>query len=174
MLAEMIAATLNINHIGGTNISIAIERTLIQWMRQLFSFPEDNGIGGIVVSGTSLATIICMTVVRKRAVINVKQNGVSQEPQFVAYASTETHNCVVKAFELLELEVCLYLILKVVILFQVLNKLIHSHSTFINGFIVHTMLGCVLIRDVNLFQSIFNTYNAYTYPNQREFLARDL
>jgi hypothetical protein len=33
MLAEMIAATLNINHIGDTHISIAIERTLIQWMR---------------------------------------------------------------------------------------------------------------------------------------------
>jgi hypothetical protein len=141
----------------------------------LFGFPEDNGIGGIVVSGTSLATIICMAVVRKRVVINVKQNGVSQEPQFVAYASTETHNCVVKAFELLELEVCLYLILNVVILFQVLkNKLIHLHSTFINGFIVHTMLGCVLSRDVNLFQSIFNMYNAYTYPNQRGFLAGDL
>ena len=101
MLAEMIVGTLNINHIGGAHISIAIEKRIIQWMRKLFGFPEHDVGGGIIVSGTSLATIICMAVARKRVITNIKQNGLVNIPQLVAYASTETHNCVAKALELL-------------------------------------------------------------------------
>ncbi|CAF1053372.1 unnamed protein product [Didymodactylos carnosus] len=102
VLADMIAATLNTNNGGGTHTASLVERTVVQWMRQLFGFPEAR-TGGILVSGTSMATVISMATARRRALENIRQDGLVGGPQLVAYASTEVHGCVAKAFALLGL-----------------------------------------------------------------------
>jgi len=70
-------------------------------MRQVFGFPQHDTRGGIIVSGTLLATIICMAVTRKRVLHNIREDGYVNQPQLTVYALTETHNCAIKALELL-------------------------------------------------------------------------
>lgn len=102
VLADMISSTLNINACSGTHCAASIEKTVIEWMRQLFGFPEDT-TGGLVTSGTSMATVISMAAARQTALVNVRQDGFADGHKLVGYASTETHGCLVKAFELLGL-----------------------------------------------------------------------
>ena len=82
---------------------VLIERQVIEWMRQLFKFPVETG-GGLIVSGTSMAAVVCLAVARYHALNKVRQEGlVNLGVQLVAYSSTETHVCVAKALELLGL-----------------------------------------------------------------------
>ncbi|CAF1082795.1 unnamed protein product [Rotaria sordida] len=100
ILAEMMVATMNINAGGCTHSAVLVERTVIQWMRQLFGFPKDNN-GGIVVNGTSMASIICMATARRQFLINIRQDGIVNGPQLIVYASKEVHICIGKALEVL-------------------------------------------------------------------------
>ncbi|CAF4602986.1 unnamed protein product [Rotaria sp. Silwood1] len=100
ILAEMIMATMNINAGGGSHSAVFVERIVIQWMRQLFGFPKSDN-GGIVVNGTSMASIICMATARRQFLTNVRQDGIVHGPQLIVYASKEVHMCVSKALELL-------------------------------------------------------------------------
>jgi aromatic-L-amino-acid decarboxylase len=102
IIGDMISATLNINACASTHSAAFVERTIIDWMRQLFSLPE-YGTGGLLVSGTSTATVISMATARQRVLADVRQDGLVNAPQLVAYGSTETHGCIVKALELLGL-----------------------------------------------------------------------
>ncbi len=49
ILAEMIATTLNVNQVSGAHISILIEKTVIQRMRQIFHLPQTDGGVGVVL-----------------------------------------------------------------------------------------------------------------------------
>ncbi|CAF3080849.1 unnamed protein product [Rotaria socialis] len=71
-------------------------------MLQVFGFPEENA-GGLLVSGTSIATIISIATARQRMLVNVRNEGLGNSSNLVAYASTETHGCIIKAFQLLGL-----------------------------------------------------------------------
>ena len=102
VLADMIAATINSNACASSHSGAFVERTVIEWMRQIFNFPQET-TGGLLVSGTSIATIISMAVARQRVLANVREAGLRNGPQLVAYASTEVHVCVIKALELLGL-----------------------------------------------------------------------
>lgn len=100
VLAELIAATLNINTGGCTHSGVFIERVVLQWMREIFRFPTSYP-GGILVSGTSMATIICLATARRKYLIDVRKNGIFNSNRLIIYASTEVHICVTKAAELL-------------------------------------------------------------------------
>ena len=100
VLADMIASTLNINAGGCTHSAVLVERRVIQWMREIFGYPKDM-TGGIVVSGTSLATVICIATARNQVLNNIRKDGMFNGPHLIAYASVEVHMCVIKAFELL-------------------------------------------------------------------------
>jgi len=102
VLADMITATTNSNTGGRTQSFVLIERTVIKWMRQIFGFPEGN-TSGLIVTGTSMATVISLATARQRVLSNVRKDGLMNEPRLVAYASTEVHICVPKALELLGL-----------------------------------------------------------------------
>lgn len=102
ILAEMFSATININAGGCTHSAVLVERTVIQWMREIFGFPKGDN-GGLVVSGTSIATIVCLATARRRYLINVRQEGIVNGPNLIVYASTEVHMCIGKALELLGL-----------------------------------------------------------------------
>jgi aromatic-L-amino-acid/L-tryptophan decarboxylase len=102
VLADMISATLNINAASGTHCAAIIERTVIEWIRQLFGFPQQTA-GGFLTSGTSMSTIVCLAAARQRVLTNVRDVGLVHAPNLVVYGSTETHSCIVKALELLGL-----------------------------------------------------------------------
>ncbi|UJR20145.1 hypothetical protein I4U23_023277 [Adineta vaga] len=102
VLADMISATININACSSTHSAAFVERTVIEWMRQIFGFPKDI-TGGLLVSGTSIATLISMAAARQRILADVRKNGLIHERQLIAYASVEAHVCVQKALELLGL-----------------------------------------------------------------------
>ncbi|CAF3608442.1 unnamed protein product [Adineta steineri] len=100
ILADMISSSININAGGCTHTGVLVERKIIKWMRELFSFPKSEN-GGLIVSGTSVATIICMATARRQFLTNVRQDGIVNGPHLIVYTSTEVHICIVKALELL-------------------------------------------------------------------------
>ena len=103
VIAEMMAAAMNSNVGLCSHSGVLIERQVIEWMRQVFEFPIATG-GGVIVSGTSMAAVVCLAVARYHALNKVRQDGlVALGARLVAYSSTQTHVCVAKALELLGL-----------------------------------------------------------------------
>jgi glutamate/tyrosine decarboxylase-like PLP-dependent enzyme len=102
VLAELLAAAINANCGGRDHGAIYVERQVIEWCRQLFDFPEHSS--GILVSGTSMATLIGLAVARHHlAGTDVRADGIRGAPALVGYASAEAHGSVARAFELLGL-----------------------------------------------------------------------
>ena len=102
VLAELIAAAINANCGGRDHGAIYVERQVIEWCRQLFDFPE--GTSGILVSGTSMATLIGLAVARHHlGGVDVRTDGIRGAPALVGYASAEAHGSVARAFEILGL-----------------------------------------------------------------------
>jgi aromatic-L-amino-acid decarboxylase len=103
VIAEMMTAAMNSNVGLCSHSGVLIERQVIEWMRQLFEFPITTA-GGLIVSGTSMAAVVCLAVARYHALNKVRQEGlVALGVRLVAYTSTQTHVCVAKALELLGL-----------------------------------------------------------------------
>jgi glutamate/tyrosine decarboxylase-like PLP-dependent enzyme len=102
VIGDMLSATLNLNVAAAVHNGLLVEKTVINWMCQIFGFLEE-GAGGLLVSGTSMATVVSMAAARQRAFVNVREDGFANGHRLVAYASTETHGCVVKALELVGL-----------------------------------------------------------------------
>ncbi|AYG65210.1 MULTISPECIES: pyridoxal-dependent decarboxylase [unclassified Rhizobium] len=99
MLAEMLAGGLNANLGGRDHMPIEVERQIVRWTRQIFSFPETAG--GIFLTGASQANFVAVQIARCRKLgRNVRATGLSDESPLVAYASSEVHGCVPRAFEM--------------------------------------------------------------------------
>jgi aromatic-L-amino-acid/L-tryptophan decarboxylase len=100
MLAEMLAAGLNANLGGRDHIPIEVERQIVEWMRQMFGFP--NGASGIFVTGTSMANLMAVLVARTAALgASVRRHGVGDEgARLRAYTSTTAHGCISKAMDI--------------------------------------------------------------------------
>lgn len=100
MLAEMLAAGLNANLGGRDHVPIEVERQIVEWMRQLFGFP--NGASGIFVTGTSMANLMAVLVARTTALgRSVRRHGVGEEGALLtAYTSTAAHGCISKAMDI--------------------------------------------------------------------------
>ncbi|NLR98971.1 cytochrome D ubiquinol oxidase subunit I [Rhizobium sp. P38BS-XIX] len=99
MLAEMLAAGLNANLGGRDHMPIEVERQIIRWTRQIFSFPETAG--GIFLTGASQANFVALQIARCRKLgKDVRAAGLTDESRLVAYASSEVHGCVPRAFEM--------------------------------------------------------------------------
>lgn len=98
MLAELLAAGLNANCGGRNHMAIALEQQVVQWVREIFDFPESAT--GLFVTGTSLANFIAVTVARTRALgLAVRQHGM-REQRLCAYTSVFAHACVAQAMDL--------------------------------------------------------------------------
>ncbi|GAA1271941.1 aspartate aminotransferase family protein [Kitasatospora nipponensis] len=106
VLATLTAAAMNPSSAGGDHADVHLERTVVRWIAELVGFPHPPG-GGLLTSGTSMATIVCLTAARGRAAAaagwDVRADGLAGLPPLVGYVSGETHSCVRKAAELLGL-----------------------------------------------------------------------
>ena len=100
MLAEMLAAGLNANLGGRDHTPIEVERQVVQWVRELFSFPQSAT--GLFVTGTSMANLIAVIVARDVALgFSVREQGIAASTKHLtAYGSTAVHGCIAKAMDL--------------------------------------------------------------------------
>ncbi len=103
IIAETVAAAMNSNLGGRDHGAIYVERQVVDWCRKLFGFPETAS--GLVVSGTSIATMIALTTARYHKVdYDVRRRGVQpSEGKLVGYASSEAHSCMARTFDLMGL-----------------------------------------------------------------------
>jgi len=101
VVADIAAAAMNANLGGRDHGAIYVEKQVVAWMRQMFGFPKEAS--GLVVSGTSMATIIALKVAREaRLGVATRGKGVGAH-RLVGYASNQAHNCVARACDLLGL-----------------------------------------------------------------------
>lgn len=91
ILAEMLAAALNENCGGRDHAGLYVERCVIDWSKAIFNFPP--AATGLLVSGTSMATLLGLAIAR-HASLPVNQ-------QLIAYTSSEAHSSVSKALQTL-------------------------------------------------------------------------
>jgi aromatic-L-amino-acid decarboxylase len=103
MLAEMLAAGMNLNQGGGAQAGSLVEIQVLDWCKTMLGFPETAS--GILVSGGSMANLVGLTVARNaKARFNLRSEGLRGAPRaMVLYASSETHSSVQKGVELLGL-----------------------------------------------------------------------
>ncbi len=103
ILSAMLTAALNANVGGRDHAAVYVERQVIGWFREIFGLPATAS--GLLVSGSSLATLVALAVARGEALhtlgIDVRRDGLLGAPALVAYTSTEAHVSVRKAVEIL-------------------------------------------------------------------------
>jgi aromatic-L-amino-acid decarboxylase len=104
LMADITAAALNANLGGRDHGAMYVEKQVVQWCRELFEFPETSS--GLIVSGTSVATVIALKAARDRCFqFSSRKTGLQQSTLglLVGYTSEQTHSCVARAFDILGL-----------------------------------------------------------------------
>jgi glutamate/tyrosine decarboxylase-like PLP-dependent enzyme len=97
-LAELLAATMNSNVGGRNHGAVYVERQVIGWFRDLFGMPSEAS--GVLTVGTSAANFLAVLVARTRALgPSVREHGIGGE-RLTGYASSATHGCIARAFEM--------------------------------------------------------------------------
>ncbi|MGN9786069.1 pyridoxal phosphate-dependent decarboxylase family protein [Nonomuraea sp. ZG12] len=106
VLVEPLAAALNPSCAGGEHAGPLLERTVVRWLADLVGFPHRPG-GGLLTSGASMATIICLATARQQAALrdgwDAREDGLAGRAPMTLYVSAEGHSCLRKAAELLGL-----------------------------------------------------------------------
>jgi aromatic-L-amino-acid/L-tryptophan decarboxylase len=104
--ASLAAAAMNPSVVAGDHADVHLERAAVRWLAELVGFPHAPG-GGLLTSGGSAATIVCLAGARGRALgavgHDVRRDGLAGAPRLVAYVPGEAHSCVRRALELLGL-----------------------------------------------------------------------
>ncbi|MEV1178096.1 pyridoxal-dependent decarboxylase [Nonomuraea sp. NPDC049784] len=106
VLVEPLAAALNPSCAGGDHAGPHLERAVVRWLAELAGFPHPPG-GGLLTSGASMATVICLATARQQAALadgwDAREEGLSGRPPMVMYVTEEGHSCLHKAAQLLGL-----------------------------------------------------------------------
>ncbi|MBL8850555.1 MAG: aminotransferase class V-fold PLP-dependent enzyme [Planctomycetaceae bacterium] len=101
VFAEMLAAAMNPSVAGGNHAAVYVEHQVVRWMKELIGFPAAGSMG-LLVSGSSMASLTGLAVARHVKLPGVRQLGMQEVSQHaVAYVSAEGHSCLRKALELL-------------------------------------------------------------------------
>nr|WP_041041726.1 pyridoxal-dependent decarboxylase [Paramagnetospirillum magnetotacticum] len=98
MLAEMMAAGLNANLGGRDHAPIEVERQILRWMRDLFSYPETAS--GLFLTGASMANFLAVLVARTKVLGVESRQGLTGTEGLTAYAAVTAHGCIGQAFEM--------------------------------------------------------------------------
>ena len=101
LLADMIASAINANCGGRDHVGIYVERQVIDWCRTLMRFPDTAS--GLIVSGTSMASLIAAKTARDAALSFANRQAGLGTQRLIGYVSSEAHNCLARAFDLLGL-----------------------------------------------------------------------
>ena len=101
LIADIAAAAINANLGGRDHGAMYVEQQVNQWCRALFEFPETAS--GLVVSGTSIATIIALKTARDECLDFTSRTTGLAGAKLTGYTSTQTHSCVARAFDMLGL-----------------------------------------------------------------------
>ena len=100
VLAEFLAASMNPNMGGGVHACNLVEEQVLEWMRQIFDFPDESS--GLLVSGGSMANLVGLAVARAAgAGFDIRKHGLHQAPRLTVYGSCEQHSSIQKALELM-------------------------------------------------------------------------
>ena len=106
VLASLTAAAMNPSVVSGDHADVHLERTAVRWLAELVGYPYGPGTG-LLTSGASAATIVCLAGARGRAAAaagrDVRRHGLAGGPPLLSYVPSETHSCVRRAIELLGL-----------------------------------------------------------------------
>lgn len=100
-LGDFLASVLNSNLGGGSHAPALIDQQVVGWLRDMIGLPPTAS--GTLVSGGSMANLICLTVARNAiAGIDLREEGMAalKEP-LCFYASEQVHSCHRKAVEAL-------------------------------------------------------------------------
>lgn len=100
ILAEMIAAALNVNAMTWRTSPVAteLETVVLGWLRQWLGLPEE--FGGVVYDTASIGSMHALAVAREEAGISVRTQGLSgrtELPIFRVYVSDQAHSSIEKA-----------------------------------------------------------------------------
>ncbi|MCY3410336.1 MAG: aminotransferase class I/II-fold pyridoxal phosphate-dependent enzyme [Candidatus Heimdallarchaeota archaeon] len=100
ILAEMIMSTMNVNSGGREHVSNYVERQVIEWMKDLFGFPQQSS--GILTAGCSVSNFIGIIVARNNALgYDVRKIGIQgHKKPLRLYGSNQMHSSIQKALEL--------------------------------------------------------------------------
>jgi len=99
ILSGIAGAAINANVGGRDHGAVYMERAVIDWTRVQMGMPE--GTSGVLVTGTSQATVIAFATARVRALgAGVRRTGPG-DARLVVYAAQGVHNATLKAVELL-------------------------------------------------------------------------
>jgi glutamate/tyrosine decarboxylase-like PLP-dependent enzyme len=102
VVADMLAAAINPNCSNFDHGAANVELQVIAWLKEMMGFPAEAS--GLLVSGGSMANLIGINVARSAlAPFSVHEEGLNGHPRLMLYASSETHNSVDKAAELMGL-----------------------------------------------------------------------
>jgi glutamate/tyrosine decarboxylase-like PLP-dependent enzyme len=106
VMASLAADAMNPSVVSGDHADVHLERAVVRWLAELVGFPHETG-AGLLTSGGSAATIVCLAGARSRALSaaghDVRRDGLAGAPQLTAYVPAEAHSCVRRALELLGL-----------------------------------------------------------------------
>ena len=106
VMTSLAAAAMNPSVVSGDHADVHLERTVVRWLAELVDYPHEPG-AGLLTSGGSAATIVCLAGARGRALgvagHDVRRDGLVGAAQPVAYVPAEAHSCIRRAWELLGL-----------------------------------------------------------------------
>ncbi len=100
MLGEMIAAGLNMNCGGRDHIGLEVEKQVVRWMAELFTYP--GPASGLFLTGSSMANFLALIVAKTWAAGPDLRRLCLRDGahQLTAYTSAEAHGCIFQAMEL--------------------------------------------------------------------------
>ncbi|MFO0925095.1 MAG: pyridoxal-dependent decarboxylase [Pirellulales bacterium] len=102
MLAELLAGGLNANLGGRDHAPIEVEKQIVHWMRELFSFPSDAT--GLFVTGSSIANFLGLLIAKHAVMgLSVRNTGIDDPSKWTIYTSTAAHRCIAQAVEMMGL-----------------------------------------------------------------------
>ncbi len=103
IVPEMFAAAMNANLGGRDHVANEVEKQVISWCRDIFGFPETAS--GLIVSGTSMATLIAVKSAREKlGPEGIRKKGlIATKGDLVGYTSAEAHSSVARSFDILGL-----------------------------------------------------------------------
>ncbi|MFY0309510.1 pyridoxal phosphate-dependent decarboxylase family protein [Leisingera sp. D0M16] len=98
LISSLAAAAVNANMGGRDHGANYMERAVVDWTRRKMGLPE--GASGILVTGTSQATVIAFQAARLRVLKDLRKQG-QGTVRLTAYAGEGVHNATLKAVELM-------------------------------------------------------------------------